>query len=85
MANGDRPGQHNLAALGRYPLTTDYGVPHGLANAMVMEAVMELYYPAIGSDLESLFSAVNTTRKGFLTWLNSFLPQNPASFGRLYS
>lgn len=67
IAQGSTTLQHSAG----YPLTTDYGVPHGLANAMVMEAVMELYYPAIGSDLESLFSAVNTTRKGFLTWLNS--------------
>ncbi len=57
--------QHSIG----YPLTTEYGVEHGLANAMVMESIMELYYPLVKDELEEMFKAIGSTRAGFLKWL----------------
>ena len=59
--------QHSIG----YPLTTEYGLDHGLANALVMEEIMHLYYPAVTSELESLFDFLGTDRKGFLAWLHT--------------
>jgi alcohol dehydrogenase len=54
-----------------YPLTTHYNIPHGLANAMAMEAVMELYCPAVRPELEGLFAYLNCTYNSFTSWLKA--------------
>lgn len=57
--------QHSLG----YPLTTSFGLPHGLSNAVVMRQVLELNYPALKGELDALFAALGLNREGFTAWL----------------
>lgn len=66
IAQGSTTLQHSVG----YPLTAELGIPHGLANAMAMQSVMQLYYPAVCGELEELFGALNCSRNEFLSWLN---------------
>ncbi len=65
IAQGSTTFQHAIG----YPLTSHYNIPHGLANALAMEAVMELYYPAVKAELEGLFAYLNCTYSSFISWL----------------
>ncbi|GAB1468132.1 iron-containing alcohol dehydrogenase family protein [Candidatus Cloacimonadota bacterium] len=65
IAQGSTTLQHSIG----YPLTSEYGVPHGLANAMVMEEIMNLYQIAVKHELEQLFAATNMTKDQFFAWL----------------
>lgn len=60
--------QHSIG----YPLTSVYGVPHGLANGIVMQQIMELYYPAVSAELDELFSFLRMSKADFFRWLDSF-------------
>ena len=60
--------QHSIG----YPLTTKFNTPHGLANGIVMQDIMELYYPHIKEPLDSLFSYLNMTKDSFYKWLEQF-------------
>jgi alcohol dehydrogenase len=62
--------QHSIG----YPLTSTFGIPHGLANGIVMQQIMELYYPHVGTVLDETFSAIGSSRKSFYAWLEKILP-----------
>ncbi|HRR00230.1 MAG TPA: iron-containing alcohol dehydrogenase [Candidatus Cloacimonas sp.] len=67
IAQGSTTLQHSIG----YPLTSNYNIPHGLANAMVMEDIMELYYPAISKELNDLFAYLNLSKDAFYAWLRA--------------
>nr|MDK2850148.1 hypothetical protein [Candidatus Cloacimonadota bacterium] len=55
-----------------YPFTTEFGIPHGLANAMFMRQLMDFYAPSIEAELSTLFDSLNMSREKFYAWLESF-------------
>ena len=74
IAQGSTTLQHSLG----YPLTSKFGTPHGLSNALVMLPVMKLFAPARKAELDALFAALNTDMDGFAAWLESLnLPPAP--------
>ncbi len=60
--------QHSIG----YPLTTKFGTPHGMANGIVMEEIMKIYYPAIKSELDELLEYLGMSLEDFFTWLKKF-------------
>jgi len=52
-----------------YPLTTEYGLTHGLANGVVMKMIMQLFKPSVEERLNLLFHYLNTSESKFLSWL----------------
>lgn len=59
--------QHSIG----YPLTTCFGVPHGLANGLVMKQIMMLYYPHVGSVLDEMFATIGSSVEQFDAWLDA--------------
>ncbi len=60
--------QHSIG----YPVTTVFGVSHGLSNGIFMKAMMELYYPHIKRELDDLFENIKMTKLEFYAWLDDF-------------
>lgn len=67
IAQGSTTLQHSIG----YPLTTQFGVPHGLANGIVMPQIMELYWPAVKGLIEPALASFGMDRAAFLSWLES--------------
>lgn len=59
--------QHSVG----YPLTAEFGVSHGLANGLVMKAMMELYRPVTGQLTDDLLRRAGHTPASFYNWLDS--------------
>ncbi len=55
-----------------YPFTTEYGIPHGLANGMFMGQIMRFYEPYLQDELEALFAYLESDIDSFLSWLDAF-------------
>ncbi len=55
-----------------YPLTTEFGITHGLANGVVMKQIMQLFYPAVKKELDELFAYLKINKSDFFVWLDSF-------------
>lgn len=55
-----------------YPFTTEFGAPHGLANAMFLKQIMRLYAPKIKPELSQLFDKIGMDQDEFMAWLDSF-------------
>ncbi len=64
--------QHSIG----YPLTTHYGLSHGMANGVVMKEMMNLFSSDIIEDLNSLFSFLKLTRDQFYLWLDKWIPES---------
>lgn len=66
IAQGSTSLQHSIG----YPLTSAFGVPHGLANGIVMPQIMELFWDAVGDLVTDALASFGMDRPGFLTWLS---------------
>jgi alcohol dehydrogenase len=60
--------QHSIG----YPLTTEFGCSHGLANGLVMKQIYYLYKPFIENRFENLLNYLKINIDDFFKWLDSF-------------
>lgn len=60
--------QHSIG----YPLTTKFGTPHGMANGIVMEEILRLYYPHIKQEIDDLMAYLQMNLTEFFLWLKNF-------------
>ncbi len=59
--------QHSIG----YPMTTEFGVPHGLSNGLVMKHIIDFFLQSIEKELSSLFMYLQCTKEDFFNWLDS--------------
>ncbi len=67
IAHSSTTLQHSIG----YPLTTVYGLSHGLANGVVMKNIMNFYEPYLDNRLNELFDYLKLSKKDFFKWIDS--------------
>ncbi|MDP8231261.1 MAG: iron-containing alcohol dehydrogenase family protein [Candidatus Zophobacter franzmannii] len=58
--------QHSIG----YPVTTEFGVSHGLSNGIFMKYIMQLYHPHIATEIDEMLYYIGLDREEFYAWLN---------------
>ncbi|MCK9329844.1 MAG: iron-containing alcohol dehydrogenase family protein [Candidatus Cloacimonetes bacterium] len=66
IAHSSTTLQHSIG----YPLTTVYGLSHGMANGVVMKNMMNFYEPHLDNRLNKLFEYLRINKQDFFNWLD---------------
>lgn len=68
IAHSSTTLQHSIG----YPITSEFEVPHGLANGMFMRQIMDFNLSAISEEVKHILALAGTTQEEFYAWLLRF-------------